>query len=731
MERKYKIEMKEILEREVKDLKDLSDVGKLNELIGIFKVLTEEESSFSLNASEEYIRTLLKSLKESQILDFSRKVKEMKEIKGKESLSIETFFQMYGRYLGCTGVQSLLLNLTPFIREGALQLQALYVLNNLVRGLRSGRSTTVEENRFLRKLFKDIVGFQLNRLPLSYHQEHLLVKMQELKPWNHLGDFYVLEGLEKRENTMFGVTGTQDYERNAMVQSLFLEFLGALSGVIGKDFEPFLIDGLYPILEKLNKSNEEVSMVSWNVLSEISQHMGLEGTTQEDKIKNLLVKNVDYIINHVSRNLRQFELYPYAPNVLSASIRIIGPPILDFLDDSLLELLDLLGEYHNVNENVVQVLLDVFHALADVMAKDSSESKQFLKVAANDVKKLDLSSEFGHASHELISFFLKNRNSKRKDELDEEDAIKSAKEFFLNKGSDFKGEKETVEEDEDNETKEKEVEPTISKDCKFAGLILPKLTHFLTVDSPFLRKYVIELLGKMVPFLEEREPFIHSVWTSLVNRLNDSQYFIVEEALSVISKISNLSPDFVSKRISEDIIPKALIIFSNLNRELEEYSKSSANGLVISNVVSGNVNYSKKFNIMLRILDLIQNLLESISVNYFDTNNLTQALVTLLNQDYPAKITLCAISMLRQLLSKSHGDLVYLHLWTACCASEIIPFNSNLKKLSIPARMIQQSGKYILNASAVLDHPLTIDWEEAVVVNGVWKRNPVTKRLVA
>jgi len=548
------------------------------------------------------------------------------------------------------------------------------------------------------------------------------VKMRELQPWNHLGDFYAAEGLDSVP-VDGRLTGTQDYERNAVVQCLFLEFVGELSGVLECQFEPFLIDGLYPVLEKLNKSNQDVSAVAWNVLSQISNNMGSEGMSQEDKVKNLLVRNVDYIINHVSRNLRQFELHPYAPNVLSASIRIIGPPILEFMDDSLLELLDLLGEYHNVNETVVQVLLDVFHALADVISEESPESIASLK--GNETKKLDLSGEFGNASHEMVAFFIKNRNSTVQDELDKEDAIKSAQEFFLdgNDSNDANDANELDEEDVDIDLKKDTIEKEIveSKQCKFAGLILPQLTHFLTVDSPHLRMYVIQLLGKLVPFLQEREPFIHSVWSSLVNRLNDLQYFIVEEALSVISKISNLSPDFVSKRISQDIIPKVLIIFSNLNKDLEEYTKSSTNGLVVS-YQKGNQNYSKKFKIMMRILDLIQTLTRSISVNYADSFKLTKALIPLLHQDYPIRITSCAITMLRHLLSKNHGDLVYLHLWIACCACEMVPHNSNLKKLSFPACMIEKSDKYILNASTALDHPLIVDWKEAAVGNGVWKR---------
>ncbi len=65
----------------------------------------------------------------------------------------------------------------------------------------------------------------------------------------------------------------------------------------------------------------------------------------------------------------------YAPNVLSATIQIVGAKIFDYIDDSVLELLDLLDDYHNVNENVIRVVFDVFDALTAVMDRKNIEDK--------------------------------------------------------------------------------------------------------------------------------------------------------------------------------------------------------------------------------------------------------------------------------------------------------------------------------------------------------------------
>ncbi len=113
------------------DLKDLSEIGKLNELIGLFQVLKEQD--VIINISQEYLITLLKSLKICQIKEEKRKIKEnYKEIQGVDTTSV--FFQMYGKYLNVDGVKSVFLNLIPLLQERSLQIQVLYLLKNLVKG---------------------------------------------------------------------------------------------------------------------------------------------------------------------------------------------------------------------------------------------------------------------------------------------------------------------------------------------------------------------------------------------------------------------------------------------------------------------------------------------------------------------------------------------------------------------------------------------------------------------
>ncbi len=109
---------------------------------------------------------------------------------------------------------------------------------------------------------------------------------------------------------------------------------------------------------------------------------------------------------------------------------------------------------------------------------------------------------------------------------------------------------------------------TKSKEAKLSALIFPKLINFLDIESPKLRRNVIELIGKLVPFLKERDPLIHKVWSGLIGRLKDDKYYIVQEAFNSLSIICKVSPEFVAERISDGVIPKILVIFSNLEADL-------------------------------------------------------------------------------------------------------------------------------------------------------------------
>ena len=718
--------------KNIKVLKGILEIFKDSEQ---FQDLQKLELGFSL----EYVENLLKGLeiklsmkidvleipiKEYQMPVTFLEINRILQFQNLSSLQVSSLFQLWSQSMSFSQLQEFIINLIPFANADSTlfyQPQALFVLGSVIKGMKKENGLDKEEIRFLKKVFKDLVGFKLCNLPLNKKQEILQIELEDSSPWNHLANFYSLE-ISKSKHGQRLLLSNDDYQRNALISCLFLSILSDLSSVLLGQFEPFLIDGLYPILEKLGNSNGVVSLAAWKSLSEIANNMSCRGAQNDDKVKELLINNVDYVINHVSRNLRSFQSHPYAPNVLSATIRIVGLKILDFLDDSILELLDLLGEYHNVNENVIQVILSVFHSLADFMEK--TDSKQEILQVQDSTSKMDFSGEFGNASAEIIEFFIKNRNSHIKDESDDNGSINSAKEFFLNSkgGQDVENEEE---ENVDDQVIPKSNHTDVSKQCKFAGQILPKLIHFLTVDSPQLRKYVIEILGKLVPFLKEREPFIHTVWSSLANRLNDTEYYVVKEALYVISVISNLSPEFVSKRISDDVISKILVLFTTMDKDLKEIILLKAN-CMSSSAVSCSVltpqKYSKKLNIMVGILGHIQSLLRSISVNYLDTKNLTLALIPLLHQDYPKDISLCSISILRNLMSKNHSDLVYLLLWISCSASELVPFNSNLKSISIPLSMIQKSDRYLVNSSSILECPLSLDWKETKIINGIWKK---------
>jgi hypothetical protein len=230
------------------------------------------------------------------------------------------------------------------------------------------------------------------------------------------------------------------------------------------------------------------------------------------------------------------------------------------------------------------------------------------------------------------------------------------------------------------------------------------------------------LIGKLVPFLKERDPLIHKVWSGLIGRLKDDKYYIVQEAFNSLSIICKVSPEFVAKRISDDVIPKILVIFSNLEADLNSSRGTSGVKDLISLSLGHQSAYSKRFATILHALESIKELLGPIAINFKDTKLLSLSLVKFLDKEYPKQITDWAVSVLMTLLAKNNGDIVYFELWKSCSAKNVTPFQSSLQRLSIPCCMIVDNVKYLIHASSALGCSLSIDWKEEALLGGMWQK---------
>ena len=97
-----------------------------------------------------------------------------------------------------------------------------------------------------------------------------------------------------------------------------------------------LLDVLYPLMEKLGNHNATVSQVAYWSLGTIAM------CCKYKSIEELIARNVDYLINTISLNLRHLNLNPDTPAVLNAMLHYGDKHLVPFLEDTLDEVLSLI-----------------------------------------------------------------------------------------------------------------------------------------------------------------------------------------------------------------------------------------------------------------------------------------------------------------------------------------------------------------------------------------------------
>ena len=608
----------------------------------------------------------------------------------------------------------------------SFQPQSLWILSSLIQGLQVVEPETQmskDKKRLIRSIFKELIAFNYQQLATNASDSALQLELKKTDVFDHLytrrapGSFNL-----SKTDTQANRLSIQEYHHNILQIDFFMVTLARMSSVLKKDFEPYLIDALYPLLERLGDPNRSVSSTAWTCLDVIANNVN----ATEPTVAQLIMTNVDYIVNSVSQRLRFLKSNPRAPKVLAASIRIAGPKIMEFMEDSVLEILDLLDNYHNVNESVVGSLYEVFDAIIAVLAKESAS------ICAPDslsTIELRIPQEFGNASPLMVQFFLKNQDVSGSEEHTEKTATREQiKSFFTLNQSESKTPHPDIENDEEPLTPKEDDQP-LTKSASFTLQILSKSSLFLSVISPELRAYILRIVKTGIPLLQdvtkERDPLIHRLWSSVLSRLNDPEPFVVLEALGVVGAICRISPEFVFKRVSDDLIPKALQVLNHIHQAFSKYASGNLSDLYV--IVHGHQKTkSHKFKNYLNAIQALETILMPMKLCLKDTVDLTKALIPFMLDRFPKEAQEGACRILRGLMDKDHGDGVWLDIWMAIGGRSLVPTVnvSGARTLNVPIWVTTKDADHYTNAArSLMAAGLPDNWTEFSLPTGSWKKS--------
>ncbi|KAI9338222.1 armadillo-type protein [Obelidium mucronatum] len=415
---------------------------------------------------------------------------------------------------------------------------------------------------------------------------------------------------------------------------LLLDGLAIASTRLGAGFTPFLIDALYPVIEKCGDTNKMVSQTASHALQSIAYACSYSGG-----VKPLLIGNIDYIVNDLSMRLRYLAEFPNAPKVLVAVLDVAGKEILPYLDDSFEDILmaidfnqdsgdgdsgniDLLETVFVALERLTTVLLNA-RGLGDEIFRSVQPSR--LEAPPDSVTELEESGVSKDMSAFQKKFEARAMRNRRLDEEAEEVFQRNpSKPFESTSTSSSPEEKLQTDEEvmEEAHTDEDDGNPKLTTSEQMAQKILTKSQHFLARDKdPHLQSLLLRLCAKSVRLLVHKpntmNPLVHVLWPTVIRLLGNTAYhFVILDALLLISAFASVSKGFICKRFVQDLLPKLETVLATFSfRPSTTPNKRSALVKSVMTAETGlNDEHSVVFRIVVNCLDTLANIVASIPV---------------------------------------------------------------------------------------------------------------------
>lgn len=367
-------------------------------------------------------------------------------------------------------------------------------------------------------------------------------------------------------------------EQLTLHKTFSLQLLSLSSTILESRVTPLLIQALYPILQSLVMQPTYLSMTAFAALQHISNSAGYASPG------NLLLSNFDYALDGAARRLTKRRLDPEAPKVLVVLVRLVGKDVVDRAGDVVEECFDRLDEFHGytvIVEGLMEVLLEVVRVvetemdILPVLAKPD-------KYAAPPPEGSDVVPDSKRM--EMLLEWLQHRNDPPP--VDEENYGPAPREA-LGKG---KAKEMSSEEEEQEKRKLREVEdvladPPATATQALVSQIIARSLYFLTHGSPPIRSRVLSLLTRSVPVLAAHEssllPVVNKAWPFIVNRLGDSETYVVSAAAGLIEALVTRHGAFMTSRVWDDVWPRFRTMLSNLDAADAQSALSRRSGLPV------------------------------------------------------------------------------------------------------------------------------------------------------
>ncbi|KAF9469873.1 armadillo-type protein [Collybia nuda] len=341
-------------------------------------------------------------------------------------------------------------------------------------------------------------------------------------------------------------------EQPTLHKALQLQLLAVCAGILQARFTSMLIYTLYPVLHSLVSPVAYLSSTALATLHFFTTSMSYASPA------NLLLSNFDYALDAVSRRLSRRWLDIDATKALALMVRLVGSDIVERASDVVEECFDRLDEFHGygvIVEGLVEVLGEVINVIkADVGAvPNDAQGTESASSVKNDHQSM----------HEFLQWVSHRNDSHITESYTTEYGPAPHKSWGPEKTSD---EVDTVNGDV-QQGPDPFADPPPTPIQVLTKQMVSRSLYFLTHGSPIIRSRIVALLDSSVSVLPPSAllPSVHSAWPFILNRLADSEPFVVSAAASLVEGLVTYHGSFMFRRIWDDVWPKFSVLLQNLN----------------------------------------------------------------------------------------------------------------------------------------------------------------------
>ncbi|KAF2481765.1 armadillo-type protein [Neohortaea acidophila] len=344
------------------------------------------------------------------------------------------------------------------------------------------------------------------------------------------------------------LSDSSDEPPDTQLQALALRALALRARIAGKDFRYELVDALYPVLHTLATPDEDLQQDSITTLNIFTSACGYKS------VKDLVVENVDYLTNAVALRLNAFDVSPQAPQVLLMMVRLAGPSLLPYLQDSVESIFAALEDYHGY-----PLLVELLFKVLAVIAEEGAKAPQ---LAIMNVETTIPGSMFEERWQPTTVFGLANllrehakERAEQKRASDESPQTHPRRPWKDIDDIDNDAADQGSESPEQQMVDAAELPPPTPRTYNLLFKIAELTRHFLPSASPSLRTSLLFLVRTTVPAIAKHEnsflPLINTLWPEIVSRLDDAETHVVCAALEVVSVLCEHARDFMRSRITQ------------------------------------------------------------------------------------------------------------------------------------------------------------------------------------